>query len=211
MTDTTQPGLDSAYALKGPDDARRLYADWADTYDTDFARRTGYRPARRIAEEFVAAGGTGPVLDAGCGTGLVADALLDDIDVDGLDLSPEMLAIARAKGRYRGLIEADLTRPLDLADGAYRGLVSAGTFTHGHVWPEALTELLRVLAPGAVVALAVNADFAQRSGMDAMIVGLERAGRITAPRVAEEPIYDGPEPPEGHADATGLLMLFQRV
>ena len=211
MTDEREPGLDSAYALKGPDDARQLYADWADTYDSDFARRTGYRPARRIAEEFAAAGGTGPVLDAGCGTGLVADALPDGMAVDGLDLSPDMLAIARAKGRYRDLIEADLTRPLGFADGAYSGLVCAGTFTHGHVGPAALTELMRVLAPGSVVALAVNAAFARRSGMDAVLDWLERARRITAPRVTEEPIYDGPEPPEGHADATGLLMLFRRI
>ena len=45
-----------------------------------------------------------PVLDVGCGTGrIVLDFLADDIDIDGVDNSPEMLAICREKAQNRGL------------------------------------------------------------------------------------------------------------
>ena len=45
-----------------------------------------------------------PVLDVGCGTGrLILDYLAEGIDVDGLDNSPEMLAICRKKAVELGL------------------------------------------------------------------------------------------------------------
>jgi ubiquinone/menaquinone biosynthesis C-methylase UbiE len=45
-----------------------------------------------------------PVLDVGCGTGrLLLDYLADGIDVDGVDNSPEMLALCRAKAQRSGL------------------------------------------------------------------------------------------------------------
>src|SRR5437763_16114963 len=45
-----------------------------------------------------------PALDIGCGTGrLLLDYLADGIDIDGVDVSPEMLAICREKAQKRGL------------------------------------------------------------------------------------------------------------
>ena len=45
-----------------------------------------------------------PVLDVGCGTGrLLLDYLLQGIDIDGVDNSPEMLALCRQKARTLGL------------------------------------------------------------------------------------------------------------
>lgn len=45
-----------------------------------------------------------PVLDVGCGTGrLLLDLLEVGVDVDGVDISPEMLALCREKGAQRGL------------------------------------------------------------------------------------------------------------
>jgi ubiquinone/menaquinone biosynthesis C-methylase UbiE len=44
-----------------------------------------------------------PVLDAGCGTGrLLLDYLAKDIDVDGVDVSPEMLRLCYEKAEKRG-------------------------------------------------------------------------------------------------------------
>jgi ubiquinone/menaquinone biosynthesis C-methylase UbiE len=46
----------------------------------------------------------GPVLDLGCGTGrLLLDFLQLGIDIEGVDISPEMLAICREKAAVRGL------------------------------------------------------------------------------------------------------------
>lgn len=45
-----------------------------------------------------------PALDVGCATGrLLLDYLAEGIDIDGVDLSPEMLELCRAKGAARGL------------------------------------------------------------------------------------------------------------
>ncbi len=46
----------------------------------------------------------GPVLDVGCGTGrLLLDFLAQGIDIDGVDNSPEMLRLCRAKAAQNGL------------------------------------------------------------------------------------------------------------
>ena len=48
-----------------------------------------------------------PVLDVGCGTGrLLLDYLLQGIDIDGVDNSPEMLALCRHKAQTLGLSPA---------------------------------------------------------------------------------------------------------
>ena len=50
----------------------------------------------------------GPALDVGCGTGrLTLDYLRAGLDVDGVDNSPEMLAICRAKGAAAGIDLSD--------------------------------------------------------------------------------------------------------
>ena len=72
MNDRNRPGLDDSYSSGSADDNRRVYRDWAATCDEEFAGRSGYRFGRLIAEAFVAEGGRGPILDAGCGTGPVA-------------------------------------------------------------------------------------------------------------------------------------------
>lgn len=112
---TTDPGLNAAYRLDGPEGCRRLYAAWADSYDADFAAGMDYRLPALVAGAFLAAGGAGPVLDAGAGTGLVGAALLGlgfSGAIDGADLSPAMLARAARLGVYRNLFEADLTQPI---------------------------------------------------------------------------------------------------
>ena len=156
----TEPDLEKAYALETPQDNLTLYADWAETYDQAFAGDMDYQMPRLVAlvlaELFDS---PGPVLDVGAGTGLVAEHLVGrgTFDVDALDLSPEMLAVARSKGLYRQTIEADLTRSLPINDAQYGAVISSGTFTHGHVGPEALDELLRVARKGALFVLSVNA------------------------------------------------------
>jgi predicted TPR repeat methyltransferase len=56
------------------------------------------------------------VIDIGCGTGLAGQALTGHgfTIIDGLDYSAEMLKVAAGHGIYRKLIEADLTKSLDL-------------------------------------------------------------------------------------------------
>ncbi len=61
--------------------------------------------------------GAGPALDVGCGTGrTLLDFLARGLDIDGLDNSPEMLALCRAKGEAAGF---------DMAGRLYCGQMQA--------------------------------------------------------------------------------------
>jgi predicted TPR repeat methyltransferase len=158
-----------------------------------------------------------PVLDVGCGTGLVGQAPeARGVEViDGIDISPEMVAEAAAKqtdagdGVYRSLIEADLTDSLAIASGYYRGVVSAGTFTHGHVGPAALDELLRVAAPGCVFALGVNREVHDSSGFANRFAAESASGTISGLDLVEVPVYDLTE--GDHADTRAFVVVFTRV
>ena len=165
--------LKAAYAVKSPDDNRELYAKWAATYEK-FLDDNRYVYARQVAEMFTERSAVEgePVLDAGCGTGRVGWELsrLGISPVDGIDISPEMLAEAGTMTgpdgapSYRRLLEADLTGSIDLGTDSYSGLVSSGAFTHGHLGPDALAELLRVVRPGSVGVIGVNSSIFESNG-----------------------------------------------
>jgi SAM-dependent methyltransferase len=206
----TDPDLSTAYALSGPDDCRRLYADWASTYDADFAAGMDYLLPAHVAAAFVRAGGVGPVLDVGAGTGLLGAALRGAGFagvIDGIDLVTQMLTRARGLNIYRDLTAGDVTRPLTLP-GPYGGLVSSGTFTRGHVGPQALPHLLAVAAPGAIFAISVNAAVWDKLGFARALTGLA----ITALDTHLAPIY-GPAATTrnpDHAEDRALIVTFRK-
>lgn len=167
MTGESKIGLQDAYAVETPQDNVELYKSWADSYDEDFVSATGYVAYQRCADYYLQhpLRISGPVLDVGCGTGVVGKVLREGEvgRVDGIDISQDMLTQASQKRTasgdtvYTSLIRADLTRTIDIPDNTYAGIVSAGTFTHGHLGPESLSELWRVAAPGAICSIGVNA------------------------------------------------------
>ena len=209
MTQNT-PDLDSAYAIETPDDNRRIYSAWAETYDKTVAQDMDYRMPAVIAELYRQSGGAGNVLDIGAGTGLVAK-FLGDLGIgpiDGTDISPEMLVVAGKKRLYRRLFEGDVTQRLDVPDGSYDGVVSSGTFTLGHVGPEAIDESLRVAAPGARFALSINAKHYEKAGFKAKLESIQ--GRITDFALPEAAIY-GENAAGDHASDTAFVALFRKL
>ena len=199
--------LNAAFALRGPEDCARLYADWAASYDAGFAAGMEYRLPAHVAAAFLAHGGTGPILDVGAGTGLLAQHLRDMGfvgEIDAADLSVEMLAAARAKQLYRHLHRADITGPLALT-GPYGGIVSSGTFTHGHVGPEAIAQLETQAAPGALFALSINEGVFRTMGFDA---ALSQRPDVT---LLDVEIY-GPAAARkdpSHASQRGLIAIWR--
>lgn len=201
--------LEAAYDLSSPDDSRRLYRDWAETYDDGFIVANSYEYPARIAEIFDQRGGKGPVLDVGCGTGAVAMAL-GARPVDGVDISPEMLAVARAKGAYRDLTEVNLMAWPELPEQAYAGVVSAGTFTHGHVGPEAMIPLTRAAASGALFVIGVNAEVFAQSDFQTVLMELLAANVITDLELVEGRIY-GTSATHDHAEDLFCAAVFHKV
>jgi|TARA_B100001964_G_scaffold29822_1_gene30652 ubiquinone/menaquinone biosynthesis C-methylase UbiE len=75
-----------------------------------------------------------------------------------------MLKQAKLKGCYTSLIEADVTKKIPLKNNSIGAVVSAGTFTHGHVGPDALDELLRIAKPGGLFVLSINSKVFIKGG-----------------------------------------------
>lgn len=151
-----------ARSLSSVEEAATLYGEWASTYDRDVFGAMGFTGSSRIAE--LLAGMLPdphvPVVDVGCGTGAVGSRLaqLGVTTIDGIDLSPEMLAVAESTGAYRHLVVGDLNALPHRLDAPYAASVSAGTFTTGHVGPGAVPGLIELLRPDGVVAWVIAAD-----------------------------------------------------
>lgn len=205
------PNLQSAYTLESPEDHKRLYAEWAGDYDDTFAAREDYQLHIHTARAFVAAGGQGPVLDVGAGTGLCG-AILAGLGVgpiDATDISAEMLDQAMRKDIYRDAIVADLNQGIPAPRECYSGVVSSGTFTHGHLGPEALTALLRVARPGAQFALSINARHYEKLEFAEALHRLAQH-EILNLSLPEVRIY-GDLAAGPNKDDTALIALFERA
>lgn len=204
-----QLDVHQAYALETTEDRKRLYAKWAATYDDNFAAAVDYIFPQELAQVFQTKNGLGPVLDAGAGTGLVAQALgrATDLIIDAFDISAEMLAVAARKNLYRALVEGDLTKRLPFRTGTYSAVVSAGTFTHGHVGPEALDELMRVADQDALFVLTIKADHYETHGFGAKFSSFGNA--IQEFEIEEVPIY-GVKSDEAIASDQGLIASFRK-
>ena len=209
-TDRGTALLNGAYALEKPDDHLDYYREFAAYYDRSFAEALGYIYPQAIASVLAACRpGDGPVLDIGCGTGLVATAIHTQAPqtvIHGVDLSPEMLEKARAKDAYAALFAADLTGDISHLPDGYAGIVSAGTFTHGHLGPGPLLALLDHCSRGAVAVIGVNRQHFEAKGFETALAGLHGAGRISEPVLKEVKMYDGSD--ADHADDTAFVLQF---
>ncbi len=145
--------LDDVYGAKTPDEARAIYAKWSSSYDADNLSRGFRLPAlgAGLLARFLD-GADGPLLDAGCGTGLAGEtlSLLGYSDITGCDLSPEMIERAARTGVYQSFEHADMGASLPFADGQFAGFVCVGSFGPGHAPPSTLTHLARVMRPGGI-------------------------------------------------------------
>lgn len=97
------------------------------------------------------------VLDAGCGSGPLLEALRDrGATVAGVDLSAAMLDLARARlGPGADLRVADLGGPLPCATGSFDLVVASLSLHYVEDWEVTLRELRRVLRPGGRLLVAI--------------------------------------------------------
>jgi predicted TPR repeat methyltransferase len=178
--------LARAYGLTDVDDTKTLYDDWAATYDKEMAKEDQdyVGPALAAAHVLKHLGTKSidqnlEILDAGCGTGLAGIALaqLGAKKLDGVDLSPGMLDIARKAGVYRHLDTADLSTRLVHQDNQYDAVACVGTLTQGHVGPVALDEFVRIVKPGGLIVATVLGYIYESGGYAAKIESLTNQGQ----------------------------------
>lgn len=97
------------------------------------------------------------VLDAGCGTGLCGTLLRPYARLlHGVDLSPAMLAKARAKKAYDALSRADLATAGTMPDGPFDLIVSSDVLVYFGDLAAVMANFARILRPGGWVVLTVE-------------------------------------------------------
>lgn len=175
--------------LEDGDSSRDIYDDWSGIYDAHLSNEFGYISPEIAARALAAVTPTRdiPVIDYGCGTGLVGEALREQgfSAVDGIDVSTGMLQQARDKGVYRNLMCADLTEKLVLAEASYAAATCIGSMGAGHVGAAHVPELLRPLAAGAPLVIIMNGAYYTAGGFDAAFRELENDGAWKILRLEE--------------------------
>lgn len=199
-------GLDDAYSLKTPQDNKNLYAKWAATYESDFVANQGYQHPKVIAELFDAhLPDLNTVVDIGTGTGLVGQylsKLRPGLIIDGIDISPEMLAEASKKKIYRNLYERDLTKSVENVVAPYDALITIGTFTHGHLGPETLLNLFPLIKEDGFFVIAVNEKFFHQQGFLEFLT----SHQVRISFMEKVHVYDESS---AHHDSMNVVIIFQ--
>lgn len=132
---------------------RREYADTALRYDERWAEYLAETTRRTLAHVALAPGER--LLDVGCGTGIVLEAVagrVPDATLVGADLSFEMLQAARRRAAAAPLVNADAAS-LPIAGASCDVVVSASSL---HFWSDpgrSVSEIARVLRPGGLLVL----------------------------------------------------------
>ena len=142
---------------------------WAEFNEADPAELAFYRSVVECAGQ--------PALDLGCGTGrLLLPMLRAGLDVDGCDLSADMLALCRERAAAEGLapnLYARAMHDLDLPR-VYRTIYVCDSFGLGgqrEQDAEAMRRCHRHLAPGGTLVFNVELPYADASFWPAWLPG----------------------------------------
>ena len=211
--------LTDAYNLSTPEDSRDFYGRWADTYDKVFIEQYQYVFPSKVATviaKHIPSQGRFTIIDLGCGTGelgLHIAQLCPNTEIEGVDITPEMLKLASSKLRndgtsvYTDLHEADLSDTIYFAANHFDFLVSAGTFTLGHLGAYELLDSLCVCRKGATIIVGVNEQHWIEQDFEALIAESVKSGTITKPRYELVDIYTQGST---HHASKGRVVIFKK-
>ena len=179
MTEKLEDWLDAVYETEGDrDKLDQLYDEWARSYDQDlWASGNPYIAlmvglvARHVGDRTVR------ILDAGCGTGNLAQILhlIGYSNIVGIDASDGMLNAAKAKGCYTELHNMLLGARIDLPANSFDAITAAGVLTHGHAPAESIDGLLEIAKPGAPIIFSISKIAYDNDGFGERMTALEQA------------------------------------
>lgn len=202
--------LRQVYAAKTLAEQEAAYDAWAAGYERELAAM-GYRNPAMVAAVFTrfVPADTAPILDAGCGGGVQAEALaaIGYGPITGVDLSEGMLSVARAKGIYAALHRLALGAEIALRGAPFGAILSTGAITPNHAPPESLDGLLRLLRPGGRIVFTLRDDPGQDPAYPAAVARLTAAG-------AWRPVFESERyavMPYGEPEVTGRVHVYERA
>lgn len=139
---------------------RGLFDHYADDFEPHLLNVLRYRAHETVvgAAAAVCVAPVASALDLGCGTGLCGPLLKAFCTrVDGVDLSPTMLAAARGRSVYDALVEADVAEHLHTTPERYGLVVSTDVFIYVGDLDPVFAGVRRVLTASGVFAFSVEA------------------------------------------------------
>ena len=133
-----------------------LFDGYAAQFDEQLVRLLKYRVPERLAAR-LAGRRFERALDLGCGTGLCAPLVAPlAAAIDGVDLSYNMLAQARAGGRYAQLEQADLLDFMQRTERRYDLVIAADVFIYVGALDAVFAAVARVMPAGGVFCFSVE-------------------------------------------------------
>jgi predicted TPR repeat methyltransferase len=187
--------VSDVYSYENPADLCNYYNDWAHAYDA-YCQEVKYALPSVVAKTFANkfTENRRLVLDVGCGTGLVGKYLkaeIKDIDIHGIDISSEMTKIAAGTESYERCSVVNIKERNELQIGfKYDGLISAGTFTLGHLDETDLEALFALLNKKALVVTSIKKDHFINRCFDKHLFNLTLNKKIYDLRFFERNAYD---------------------
>ena len=136
----------------GTNDSRELYASWAVTYDKE-VQKNGYVTPDRVANAL-----KDVVTDYGCGTGLSGSALqaVGFENIDGLDVSQEMVSLAEKKSIYKNLRVFDPSTEIPVHSDQYKIITAIGVIGAGAAPLPVFDSLFALLPQNGLFAFSFN-------------------------------------------------------
>lgn len=168
------------YSSRNNQELEERYDQWAKDYDADLEQQHEYQGPALTAKFFTRyAAKEARILDAGAGTGLMAEILakLGYHDLVAMDLSQSMLEEARKKNVYRELHQMVMGEPLDFATDAFDAVVSVGVFTAAHAPASSFDELVRITKPSGHIVFTLSTEAYENSGFKEKLMTLESEGK----------------------------------
>ncbi|MBO1062581.1 MAG: class I SAM-dependent methyltransferase [Aphanizomenon sp.] len=193
---------------------KELFDRWANSYDWTFPSFIYQAIHKRLLSQ-VELSANANVLDLGCGTGRLLNRLANqfpEITGTGLDLSPQMLRIARQNNRHRPrliYLEGNAEN-LPFAEGQFNAVFNSISFLHYPQPDQVLNEVARVLSPGGKFYLV---DITFNNSSPCQITPHSPTGiRFYSQKQREEMGNNAGLTCVGHYDLLGfvLLTVFQK-
>ena len=201
--------LDIVYNEKSSVKLKHHYKLWANKYDQDLISWGYAYPSqlKKIMLKDIKIKKNSKILDAGCGTGLVAKVLSDMNfkNIVGLDYSMDMIKIAKDKKIYTRLIQESLNKNTSLRSNQFDIVLCTGVLTSGLVGAKAINELIRVTKNKGYLILSMAESIYENLGYKDEIEKNKK--KISKIKISKPFIAL----PNHKSSATSKMYVFQRV
>jgi len=179
---TSSDNIKFSHKINNIGQLQTFYSSWSKSYDDDVKKcnYSGPESLIKILVDMFKINGS-RIIDVGCGTGLLSDHLDTDkyqIEVDGLDFSQEMLDIAKERDYYTHLYQKNVYLIDENVERIYDFAISSGMFTHSHVEPRAIENILHLLTQYGSFMFTVRSSYCEKFNFDDYIKQLQSDKKI---------------------------------